>query len=220
VRCIAHRGFAERHPENTVAAVRAASEHADTIEIDLRRCGSGEPVVIHDATVDRVTDGSGAVADLSAETLADLDVLGSGEGVPTFDAVLEAIPEAVVLNTELKEEGLAADVLDAADNAGVDLLVSSFEPSVLTETREVSGGDLAYLTAAETEPAIEQARDLDCTAIHPHWQLCLDDFVESAHDADLAVNAWTVPSRHDATALAHVGVDGIVVDRPDVCPDQ
>lgn len=220
MRCIAHRGFAERHPENTVAAVRAASEHADTIEIDLRRCGSGEPVVIHDATVDRVTDGSGAVADLSAETLADLDVLGSGEGVPTFDAVLEAIPEAVVLNTELKEEGLAADVLDAADNAGVDLLVSSFEPSVLTETREVSGGDLAYLTAAETEPAIEQARDLDCTAIHPHWQLCLDDFVESAHDADLAVNAWTVPSRHDATALAHVGVDGIVVDRPDVCPDQ
>ena len=65
MRLIAHRGFAAVHPENTVRAVRAAARVADAVEVDVRRCATGELVVIHDATVDRVTDGTGPVADHS-----------------------------------------------------------------------------------------------------------------------------------------------------------
>jgi len=220
VRCIAHRGFAETYPENTVAAVRAAAERVDAIEVDVRRCGSGELVLAHDETVDRVTDATGRVDEHTSDELASLDVLGSGEGIPTLSAALDAVGEGVELNVELKESGLAADALTAADDAGVDVLVSSFRPSVLREARDAGAARVAYISAEDDETGIlNVARADDCTAVHPHWQLCVDDFVGRAHDADLEVNAWTVPSVHDAKALEYVGVDGVIVDRPEVCPE-
>jgi glycerophosphoryl diester phosphodiesterase len=218
VRCIAHRGFAEVNPENTVTAVRSAADHADAVEVDVRRCGSGDLVVIHDESVDRVTDGSGRVADLTADELGALAVLDADEGIPTLTSVLEAVPEGVELVLDLKEAGIAADALTRADEAGVDVLVSAFSVEILDEATDAGADRLAYLAAEGDEQGmLNVARDLGCEAIHPHWQLCVDAFVDRAHDADLEVNAWTVPSRHDTEALAHVGVDGVIVDRPDVC---
>ncbi|MFB6180140.1 MAG: glycerophosphodiester phosphodiesterase [Halorientalis sp.] len=218
MRCIAHRGFAELYPENTVAGVRAAFEHVGVVEVDVRRCGSGELVVVHDETVDRVSDATGPVSDFTRQELDDLDVLGSGEGIPTLDAVLATVPDGGELYVELKETDLAADALVAADDADVDLLCSSFSVAALEQAREAGAERLAYLSAEDDEDGfLNVARRLDCTAIHPHWQLCVDEFVDRAHDADLLVNAWTVPSRHDADALDVVAVDGIIVDRPEVC---
>lgn len=215
MRCIAHRGFAETYPENTVAAVRAAREHTDSVELDVRRCGSGELVVVHDETVGRVTDGTGRVADLSRDALADLDVLGSGEGIPTLSAAFEAAPTMEFV-LDLKEQGLAADAIALADDHGVATTVSAFEVEVLEAAADV-GASVAYLVdAGGARQGIETAAALDCTAIHPHWTACVDEFVAAAHDHGLAVNAWTVPSRRDASALDHVGVDGLIVDRPEV----
>lgn len=220
VRCIAHRGFAETYPENTITAVRSAAEHTDVVEVDVRRCGSGELVVIHDETVERVTDGTGRVDELSAEELAALDVLDSGEGVPTLASLLDATPQGVELVFDLKVPDIAADALDAADDAGTDVLVSAFSAEVLAEAGDAGADRLAFLAAEGDEQGmLNVARDLDCEAIHPHWQLCVDEFVERAHEAGLDVNAWTVPSRHDAEALSQVGVDGVIVDRPAVCGD-
>jgi len=95
MRLIAHRGFADRYPENTLRAVREASRFADEVEVDVRRCDSGELVVVHDCTVDRVTDEEGAVAHHSLAELRALDVLGTGEGVPTLAEVLSAVPPTV-----------------------------------------------------------------------------------------------------------------------------
>jgi len=218
VRCIAHRGFAETYPENTVAAVGSAAETADAVEVDVRRCGSGELVTIHDETVDRVTDSEGAVASLSAAELADLDVLGSGEGVPTLADVLAAPDGDVEFVLDLKEEDVAADALALADDAGREVRFSSFSRLALEEARDAGSDRLAYLIEEDGAAGIlNVARELDCEAVHPHWQLCVDDFVGRAHDAGLTVNAWTVPSRHDADALERVGVDGVIVDRPAVC---
>jgi glycerophosphoryl diester phosphodiesterase len=220
VRCIAHRGFAETYPENTVAAVRAATERVNAVEVDVRRCGSGELVLAHDEAVDRVTDATGRVEEFTSDELASLDVLGSGEGIPTLSAALDAVESGVELNVELKEAGLAADALASADDAGVEVLVSSFGPSVLREARDAGAERVAYVSAEDDETGIlNVARTEDCTAVHPHWQLCVDDFVERAHDTGLDVNAWTVPSVHDARALEYVGVDGVIVDRPEVCPE-
>lgn len=218
MRCIAHRGFAETYPENTVAAVRTAADRADAVEVDVRRCASGELVAVHDETVDRVTGASGRVADYTAADLANMDVLGSGDGVPTLSTVLGAVPDGTELYLELKERGTAADALAAADDAGIEVQVSSFTPAVLREAREAGADRVAYISAEDDGAGVlTVARTEDCTAVHPHWQLCVDDFVERAHDAGLAVNAWTVPSRRDAEALDDVGVDGVIVDRPEVC---
>jgi len=217
VRCIAHRGFAEQYPENTVAAVDGAAAYTDTIEIDIRRCGSGDLVVIHDERVDRVTASEGRVADCSADELAAMNVLESGEGIPRLQTVLEAAPAGTQFNLELKERGLAGDALALANDIGVSVLVSSFSHETLREAHDVGEAPLALLSNTGGEGTLEQALDLSCAAVHPHWQDCVDEFVSRAHEEGLTVNAWTVPSRHDAEALAHVGVDGIIVDRPVVC---
>lgn len=216
MRCIAHRGFAETYPENTVGAVRAATDHADAVEVDVRRCGSGDLVAVHDETVDRVTDGTGAIADLSLADLRSLDVLGSGEGIPPLRAVLDAAADRAEVVLDVKEANVVADALDAADDAGATVLVSSFSRSVLETAAAASDAPLAYLTRAEgADDALATASELGCRAVHPHWHACVDAFVSAAHDRDLRVNAWTVPSRHDVAALADVGVDGVVVDRPE-----
>jgi glycerophosphoryl diester phosphodiesterase len=135
---IAHRGYAAEAPENTIAALRRAGRRADGVELDVRRCGSGELVVVHDATVDRVTDGTGRVADHSLAELQALDVLDSGESIPRLDAALAAVPDDVMVNVELKETGVAADAVATLQGVANPVLVSSFSETALREVRAVS----------------------------------------------------------------------------------
>ncbi len=210
--CIAHRGYASTFPENTVGAFERAAESADWIEFDVRRCGSGEVVVCHDEAVDRTTDGSGAVADLSADELAALDVLDSGEGVPTLGAALAAIPDDVGVNVELKEGGLAEDVLAATAEVGNELLVSSFEDDLL------AGLDVptAVIETGEDD-GVERALALDAAAIHPYYGVCSEGLVARAHDHGLRVNAWTIDDGEAERIARSAGVDGLIVDDPQYC---
>lgn len=217
MRLIAHRGFAAVHPENTLRAVRAAGAVADAVEVDVRRCGSGELVVIHDARVDRVTDGEGPVADHTLAELDALDVLDTGAGVPTLGAVLDAVPDGVGVTVELKENGTATDALSAIDAAAPDAFVSSFSTGVLAACRDVDPAvPRAFLTADGGVAAVETALDLDCRYLHPALEACDAALVAAAHEAGLAVNAWTVGDRSEARRLAGLGVDGVIADRPDV----
>lgn len=214
LRLIAHRGFAAEHAENTLGAVRRASGKADAVEVDARRCGSGEVVVIHDETVNRVSDRSGIVADLSAEKLAELSVAGSDEGVPTLAEVAAAVPEETGLVVELKEAGIAADVLD--DTASVDdLVVCSFLPDALVECRDVDPGVPLGLNVVEPT-GIRRALDLGCGAVHPHVEACSTGYVQRAHEAGLDVTAWTVENQVTARAMREGDVDGIMADSADV----
>jgi glycerophosphoryl diester phosphodiesterase len=212
----AHRGFAGLHAENTVGAVAAAAQRADAVEVDVRRCGSGELVVVHDETVDRVTDGHGPVADHTAAELAALDVLGSGEGVPTLDDLLAAVPPAVAVNVELKEYGLATDALAAAAEVENEVLVSSFRPAALAACRRTDpDAALALLFHEAPGDKLALARELDCAAVHPRRALA-EAVVEPAHAAGMSVNVWTLTERAEAEAMADLGVDGVIADAPDV----
>lgn len=216
--CIAHRGFAGVNPENTLPAVRrAAAAGADRVEVDARRCGSGELVVIHDEDVERVTDGTGRVGELPLARLRDLEVLDSGAGIPTLAELLETA--SVPLNVELKERGLVDDALALVDDAGADVLYSAFDPAVVEAVRE-RGADAAPLFFEEPDRALELARRLDCVAVHPHLGLCEDALLARAGDAGLAVNAWTVRSPEAGRTLADAGVDGLIADAPGYCPDR
>ncbi|PSP49746.1 glycerophosphodiester phosphodiesterase [Halobacteriales archaeon QH_7_69_31] len=221
MRLIAHRGFAAVNPENTLRAVRSAARVADAVEVDVRRCGSGELVVIHDATVDRVTDGAGPVADHTLAELGDVDVLGTGEGVPTLSAVLGAVPDDVAVNVELKEDGTAADALAAVNDSAADAWISAFDPDVLAACRSADASvPRALLARADGVAAIDTARKLDCAALHPAAGVCDGHLVDRAHAAGLAVDAWTVVRPGTARSLADRGVDGLIADRPDVLPDD
>jgi|APHM01.1.fsa_nt_gi Glycerophosphoryl diester phosphodiesterase len=213
--CIAHRGFAAVNPENTLAAVEGAVDAgADGVELDVRACGSGDPVVVHDATVNRVTGTSGAVADYGPTALAALDVLGSGEGVPTLAAVCRTVPSSVRLHLELKEPGVAAAAVAVARRHDCDVVVSSRLPAALAD---ISGVKRAYIFDSATEQGFETAADLGCVAVHPHWQLCTDSFVTAAHERGFAVNAWTATDRESARAMVAAGADGVITDSPEYC---
>ncbi|WP_226006278.1 glycerophosphodiester phosphodiesterase [Natrinema salinisoli] len=218
MRLIAHRGFAASAPENTIGAVRTAAEHADGVEVDVRRCGSGELVVVHDETIDRVTDGSGAVAETSLSELADRTVLESGESIPTLTRLLEAAPPSVGITLELKEPGIAADVLDTLDDVAVDnrVLTTSFLPA---ELRTIRDGDpsqpIGLLVSRRLETPVTTAIELDCDVLGANWWRCLaTGIVPRATEMGLEVHAWTVERRSIAALLARRGVDGVVADRP------
>lgn len=219
MRCIAHRGFADSYPENTLRAVRGAvSDGADCIEVDARRCSTGEIVVIHDETVDSVTDGSGAVSELSQTHLQNCSVLGSGEGVPTLRAVFEALSPDVGINVELKETGIGPDVIDIAADFESDLLLSSFQTEALREARATStDSSLAVLFRSNPDAALAPARELDCAAINAYWKRCTASFVERAHEAGFVVNAWTIDSTDAAKTVAAAGVDGLISNGPAYC---
>ena len=214
---IAHRGCGAHYPENTVHAVERASTRLPAVEVDVRRCGSDELVCVHDETVDRVTDGSGRVADLTLTELRELEVQGSGEPIPTLADVVAALGVDTTLQVELKETGLVTDVcsvLDGAERSTVRL--SSFEPPALREAQD-SGVPTGYLFGGVPAENVALAADLGCANVHPHWQDCAEtDVVERAHARGFAVYAWGGETDPKAVSAAReAGADGLTVDRPD-----
>jgi glycerophosphoryl diester phosphodiesterase len=232
---IAHRGFAAEHPENTVAAVEAATAAVDRIELDVRRCGTGELVAFHDATLDRVTDATGRVDETPRERLADLSVEGSGEPVPALAAALDAVPAGAWVMLDLKERGVAADAIAVAANRDHDLAVTSDDPAAIEAASRADPTVPTVYGVRESVPAralrplfpgsgaavrlpgwayppqdvagmIETATGLGCSAVSPRYELCLGTaLAERATDAGLRVLPWTVASGREYEAVAAVG---------------
>lgn len=214
----AHRGFMRVAPENTVEAVRYAAPRADGVEVDVRRCGSGELVCVHDPDLERVAGVDRRVADTDFDTLRRLPVEGTDATVASLEAILAAVPDGTTITLELKERGLAADAVAAVERHGVDATISSFDPVVLGEVRAQDDSiPLAYLfrSASEVDRALELAAAHDCEALHPRADLVFRTAVlPRARRRDLAVTAWSVDATVAMTALALVGVDGVFADRP------
>lgn len=209
----AHRGFAADAPENTVPAVRRAAARADGIEVDVRRSASGELVCIHDPDLERLTGNPTPVGETDWTELRTVEV-GDGATIPRLEDVLAVVPQERLLNVELKERGLAGDVLAVvADRDRV--LLSSFDPAVLAEVRAADGGEavaLAYVTRSP-RGACEIADRFDCVAVHPRADLPFRSaIVPRAHRRGLTVNAWTADTRLETLLLALVGVDGVFAD--------
>lgn len=204
---IAHRGFAGVYPENTIAAVEQAATGLasggppEMVEIDVMATADGEVVVFHDFELGRVTDAPAELAGQSVweipyETLAELDVLGTGETVPTLETVLDAIPPEVGVNVEFKNPG-SADVrprenLPPGDReAQADLwrdfaervvatladydhevLVSSFAEGALAAVRRADPSiPVAAVFAESIADGMEVARRYDCEVVHAPWNM-------------------------------------------------
>jgi glycerophosphoryl diester phosphodiesterase len=223
---VAHRGYAEEFPENTLEAFRGAAGSADWIECDVRRCLSGELVVFHDEDLGRVTGDSGTVGCTPWETLRDLDVLGSGEGIPLLDDALDAIPPEVGVQIELKQLGVAADVLDAAGDHDNPVILISFSPLALQEANAADpDAPLGYVLhdgvyGDTPELGVDTAVELGCTAVHMYYATGSDpDVVEYAHDRGLVVQTAVPddgPTDQVLETCRTVGVDRLSTDeRPD-----
>lgn len=219
VRPIAHRGCLTQYPENTLSAFRGCAPSVDLIETDVQRCGSGELVIFHDDTLDRVTDATGEVASTPMDVLEAVSVLDSGESVPQLTEVFEAVPGDVGLNLELKSRDVAAETVAVAAEYDHEVIVSSFYPSDVAAARDAGAETVAHLFFAEdpadfdVDAALDSAADLDCEYVHPDVGLCLETrMVEAARARGFGVNAWTAETESEILALRDRGVDGAVIN--------
>ncbi|HEU5367421.1 MAG TPA: glycerophosphodiester phosphodiesterase family protein [Ktedonobacterales bacterium] len=226
--CFAHRGASGHSPENTLLAFRYAFElGADAIECDVQLSADGAPVIIHDSTVDRTTNGKGIVVQLSLEQLRRLDA-GAGEQIPELREVLALCREQrKLVNLEIKADTLeqaqrTAQVVGKVLETGGyhDLaLVSSFWlpclPSLKNAFPQVRTATLHSGARWRLLNMITAARAAGADALHPDVRLVSRALVEHAHAAGLQVNVWTIDQPKRMQRLASWGVDGIFTNYPE-----
>ena len=242
---MAHRGGRALWPENTLYAFeRAVGLCVDVLEMDIHTTADGVPVVMHDDTVDRTTDGSGPIHDFTLEELKGLDAgydwssddgqtfpyRGQGITVPTLEEVFAAFPD-VPLNIEIKQEepSMVAPFCqlirdhDLADQ----VLVASFHQETIDEFRALCPEVATSTGTSETVTLFVLSRIfLEATygapaetAQVPEYRSGLHvlapRFIDAAHSRNLEVHAWTINDEDDMQRMIALGVDGIITDYPD-----
>lgn len=226
--CFAHRGASARSPENTLLAFRYAFElGADAIECDVQLSADGAPVIIHDSTLERTTNGKGEVAQIPLEELRKLDA-GAGEPIPLLQEVLDlCLAAGKVVNLELKADTLeqayqvgkvTGEVLESGNYREIALVSSFWLPAVTrfkNEHPQIRTGTLHSGFRWRFLNLLTAARAAGADAIHPNVQLTSRALVEAAHAAGLAVNVWTVDQPKVMKRLAAWGVDGIMTNHPE-----
>jgi glycerophosphoryl diester phosphodiesterase len=239
---IGHRGAAGLVPENTLASFRDAVDRwaVDMIELDVRATADGHCVVIHDATVNRTTDGSGGVAELTLAELKELDAgyrfegeagghpfRGRGLRIPTIDEVLEALPETP-LTAEVKIGTAQAPLFEALERHGAaDRVIVA---GMAHEDRSMFGGYGGVRSGSTRD--VQWFYTLHRLFAGRFWRrscevfqvperrgrvaLVTRRFIRDAARHGIPVHVWTVNDPAAMERLLDLGVDALITDRPDL----
>ena len=227
---VAHRGASGNYPENTLIAFQKALEiGVDEIELDLYLTKDDHLIVMHDSTVDRTTDGTGAIAELTLDEIKSFDAgiaFGEqfqGERVPTWEESLDLVQGQVRLNVHLKEGGdpdghYEHKVAKALDD------FQMVEDSIMTCSDESVG------IFAEIDPRIEcrifragrtpeeyirKSVEMGLRTMQPGRDITTRDFVQKAHEAGRIVHVFYADTPEDMRAYIDIGVDGILTNYPE-----
>ena len=228
----AHRGASAHAPENTIAAFELAlAQQADAIELDVKLSSDGRVVVLHDATVNRTTNGTGRIQNYSLQDLKKLDAgksfseQYSGEKIPTLDEVFEAVGKRTFINVELTNYKTPRDHLVETvcmvvkkHNIQKRILFSSFFASNLSKARsylpDVPGGLLAlrgFLGSWARSFGFVFGK---YAALHPYLSDMSQQQVARVHRLNRRIHVWTVNQEEEMRRLFAWGVDGIFTDDP------
>ena len=226
---IAHRGASGHAPENTFAAFRKAlAMGAGFIETDLQLSRDARLVAIHDATVNRTTNGQGAVHDLTLAELRRLDAgswFGSefaGERIPTIEEILDfAKKHDMVFYLELKPSGswggehaLISALRESGEIART--VVISFDPPILANVRKIEPTVMTgLLFDGQISDPLAKAVEIGARQLAVRGSLVTPRLLKEARQRDLQVVCWTVNHPAHMRLLVEAGVDGIISDYPD-----
>jgi glycerophosphoryl diester phosphodiesterase len=242
----AHRGGAGLWPENTLQAFKGAIElGCSHLETDLRMARDGEIVLLHDARLERTTNGTGVVGDYTVQELKRLDAgyhfspdgtsypfRGKGHVIPTFAELVASDPK-VAFNVEIKEHG-EADLPRALwefiqrHNLADRIIVAAEQHALLGEFRQLSGTRVA--TSASRRECWEfliasrlglvgmlnvRYQALQIPVTAGRWTLLTPRLLAAAHRVGVAVHVWTIDEVAEMRRLLDLGVDGLMTDYPD-----
>lgn len=227
---VAHRGGGALAPENTLAALRLGQSLGfRAAEFDVKLTRDGVAILLHDATLDRTTSGSGPAGARTWEELAGLDAGGwlsdafRGEPIARFDEAARLLRERGTLaNIEIKpvpgtdrETGreLALRAGELWDGAAVPPLLSSFSFAALLAAKEAAPAlPRGFIVGAPTDADFERMASLEAVSLHCARQHATRELVDRAHAAGLRVLVWTVNDPPEAERLLGWGADGIITD--------
>lgn len=228
-RIVAHRGGGTLYPENTLGALRmGAALGFKGVEFDVMLAGDGTPVLIHDETVDRTTDGKGAVPGMSFAQLSAFRISES-ERIPKYeDAVRLCRDLGLWANVEIKPakgheratgEAVAKMTAELWRGAPLPPVLSSFSVEAL-EAAKAAAPDLprGYLVVRIPENWRETMARLGCVALHCNRKALSTDLAHEIRAAGYAILCWTVNDRRQARKLLQRGASCIVTDRLDRIP--
>ncbi len=233
---IAHRGFSGVAPENTLAAFRRAiAVGADMFELDVLLSKDGHVVVIHDETVDRTTDGTGKVSDLTLDELTALDA-GSwfapefeDERIPTLAHALRLAKDQILVNIEIKTEavtdelrgGIVEKTLEVVNALTMkdSVVISSFDPRALAQMRALDSDIRTATLYSErmhgTAGPGEAMKAVGSNGFNSSHSQVEASMVEECHRLGRPIAVYTVNEEADMHRVIELGVDAIFTDRPD-----
>ncbi|MEL6477391.1 MAG: glycerophosphodiester phosphodiesterase family protein [Pseudomonadota bacterium] len=230
-RIIAHRGASRTAPENTLAAFReAARQGVRWIEFDVSLLGDRQPVVHHDATIDRCSTSQGSLTHLRAADLAGIDMgsrhsaIYAGEPLPSLDQALDLIDRLEIFaNLEIKPhddpaEDLAeivARALAERDWALDRVLVSSFSEPVLAAFRQRAPGQpIALLQSSPSPDWVARAKALSAAALHLDYRHLSETVLREARLAGLDLRVYTINNPDVVAPFREIGLTGVITDHP------
>ena len=227
---IAHRGASAYRPENTMEAfMEAITLGADIIEMDVRKTLDGHLILIHDESVDRTTNGTGAISKLTLKQVKALDA-GMGTRIPTLEEVFSHfIGDEVILNLEIKSPGIEIEVVEMVHrfSRGDRVLICSFQPTVLRRVKETDGEIKIGLLVGRARPIKSLAwtkgvfplstfRKLRADILHQRAQLAHPYLIGRCKREGIPIYVWVVDEEAEMRRLIRRGIDGISTNRPDL----
>ena len=234
---IGHRGVASYAPENTLEGIHTAADmDIEWVELDVKLTRDQVPVLFHDETLERTTNGSGAIADMDYDDLKQLES-GSwfgesfaGVKIPTLEEALEVLVDRDLgLNLEIKpcpgrETETAEVALDFLSHVWDDherLLISSFSQSSLEVAYDMAADWHRGFLLPELWPDnwVALVEAIEPSTININGNTCKEDEVRALHDMGKAILAYTINDPAQARLLQSWGVDCMFSDMPDVIED-
>ena len=209
--------------ENTIPSIKKAIElGVDGIEIDVFKCKSGEIVVFHDKKLDRLTNSSGYIEDLSYDSINKIKVMGKYR-IPQLLEVIDILPNEIFLNIELKGEEtsqkvneIVTEFINRTESKLDRFIISSFNWKELEKFRLFNSKiPIAVLTDTSPLNAISVAKKLNAVAINPNYKLLNKNTVNEIKKEGLKIFPYTVNSLNDIYKMKTFGVDGIITNYPE-----
>jgi glycerophosphoryl diester phosphodiesterase len=216
---VGHRGAASYEPENTLKSFdKAVSLGVGAIEFDVHLSSDGEVVVIHDETVDRTTNGKGAVKDMSFDRLRKLDA-GEGEQIPSLQEVIDLYKDKALMLIELKAEGTAKPVVDILNKSEAwdKVIVISFLHDLVKEVKQLDKRiKTGVLFVGRPINANRLAKDVKADALVMLYKTVDKRIVREAHKEGLKVFIWNIDDKSEVKEYVKLGVDAISSNKPDI----
>lgn len=212
-----HRGLSGHFPENTLLAFREAlAASVDGIEFDVHATSDGVPVIIHDRSLERTTNGTGFVDELPLSRLRELDA-GRGERVPTLEEVLTQVGARVHLDIEVKQPGIEEAVLRVLGaHPETRWAISSFDWDTLRRLRSLAASvELWPLSEHWSDDVVAVARELESPTVALLADAYTPATAEELREADLAVMVWTVNDDAEARRVNELGAVALCTDYAD-----